>query len=95
MVGAYLARLDNYPQKISERSGYDLKSEIDLLWGDFQKDVYYLPYSVAFLQTVKNNDSLWRTVFIRFYLTSIQYELYQYVIKLRFFFALARRLLSF
>ena len=31
----YLARLDNYPQ-ISEKSGYDLNSEIDLLWGDFQ-----------------------------------------------------------
>ena len=30
-----LARLDNYPQ-ISEKSRYDLTSEIDLLWGDFQ-----------------------------------------------------------
>jgi hypothetical protein len=31
-TGAYLDRLDNYLQ-ISEKSGYDLDSEIDLLWG--------------------------------------------------------------
>jgi hypothetical protein len=30
-----LAKLDNYLQ-IIEKSGYDLNSEIDLLWGDFQ-----------------------------------------------------------
>jgi hypothetical protein len=31
----YLAGLDNYPQ-IRQKSGYDLNSEIDLCWGDFQ-----------------------------------------------------------
>ena len=31
-----LVSLDNYPQ-ISEKSGYDLNSGIDLWWGDFQK----------------------------------------------------------
>ena len=34
-TSSYFARLDNYPQ-VSEKSGYDLNSEIDLLWGDFQ-----------------------------------------------------------
>ncbi len=37
--GRYLASLDNYPQ-ISEKSGYDLNSELDLLWGDSQN--YFL-----------------------------------------------------
>jgi hypothetical protein len=31
----YFARIDNYPQ-ISEKCGYDLNSEIDLLWGESQ-----------------------------------------------------------
>jgi hypothetical protein len=47
------SRLDNYPQ-ISEKSGYDLSSETDLAWGDFQN--YFLSADIM---------SVWRGCLVK------------------------------